>query len=145
MKSTPADHRAAEIHESLVDVITLIEARAQATELVEQRDGLLDHVAEDSQAAAVGLAPSCDGGADAVAREDHPVRIAVVAAVPHDLLGLAQRRADFTADRRDRINQRDQLCHVVAIGCGERAGQRHAVGIDRQMVLGVLSRFMGLL
>ena len=52
----PANHGLADGHEGLVDVVALVEAGAQAPELVEQRQGLLDDVAEDAQAAAVPLA-----------------------------------------------------------------------------------------
>ena len=56
MKSTPADHRAADRHECLVNVIAFVEARAQASELVQQRDRLLDDVPEKPKAAAVFFA-----------------------------------------------------------------------------------------
>src|SRR5450432_1594810 len=103
MKSTPADHRASEAHERLVDVVAFVEACAQATELMEQSDGLFDHVAEDSQSAAVRFSASRDRGGDAAAREDHATVVVVVGAVAPDLLRLAQRSANLAPDRRNRI------------------------------------------
>ena len=49
MKSTPAHHRAADVHESLVDVVALVEPGPEPAELVQQRVGLLDHVAQDPE------------------------------------------------------------------------------------------------
>src|SRR5207237_485572 len=136
MKSTPANHRAAEAHECLVDVIALVEAGAQATELVEQSDRLLDHVAEDSQSAAVRFAASCDRGGDAAAGKNHASVVVVVSAIAHNLLRLAQRSADLALDRWDGVDQRNQLRHVVTVGRRERGRQRNSARIDGQVVLG---------
>src|SRR5687768_11500855 len=65
MEPSPADHRLADDHERLVDVITLVESRTKPAELVQQRDRLLDDVTEDAQPAAVRLAVAREVGADA--------------------------------------------------------------------------------
>jgi len=65
MKPSPADHRAADLHERLVHLGAFVEPRAQAAELVQQRDRLLDDVPEDSQAAAVFFPAAGDRGGDA--------------------------------------------------------------------------------
>jgi len=130
MEPPPAHHRAAESHERFVDVVAFVETRPQATELVEQGQGLLHDVAEDAQAAAVRRVASRDQGGDGATRQLHSMRIGIVAPVAHHFLGLAQRRADLAADRWNRVDQRDQLRDVVAIGCREDRGQRNPAGID---------------
>src|SRR5277367_2688426 len=111
MKSTPANHRAAESHETLVDVVTLIEPRAEPSELVQQSDRLLYHVPKNAQAAAVSFAPTGDGRGDVASRQFHAERVGVVGAISHHFLRLAQRRAGFARNRRDRIDQWNQLRH----------------------------------
>jgi len=67
MEPTPADHRAADIHKCFVDVIAFVKTRTQASELMKQRDALLDDIAIDSQAAAVRRSTAGDRGEDAAA------------------------------------------------------------------------------
>src|SRR5271155_4061432 len=134
MEPTPANHRAAEGHERLVDVISFIESRPESAELMQQGQGLLHHVTEDAQAAAMFLPPTGDGRGDVATRQLHSVGIGVISPVAHHFLRLAQRRARLTANRRNCIDQRDQLRHVVAIGRGENRGKRHAAGIDDDMM-----------
>ena len=122
MKPSPADHRTADIHECFMDVIPLVESSAQSSELMQQCLGLLDHVSEDAQTAAVRLAASSDRGGDAATREFHASMIVVIGAVAHDCLGLTQRRTGLAMNRRDRIHQRDQLRDVVGVGGGQDVG-----------------------
>src|SRR5271154_6589105 len=112
MEPTPAYHRAANGHERLVDIGTFVETRPQAAELMEQRQSLLHDVAKDSQAAAVRLSTPGDSRTDVAARQVHPMLLRVIPSVTHHFLGLAQGRARFARDRRDRIYQRNQLRHV---------------------------------
>ncbi len=128
-----ADH--AQRHERLVDVGAFLVPRPQASHLVEQRQRLLDHVAEHAQSAAVRRVPPRDLGGDGPRRQLQPVRVGVVPTVAGDLPGLSQRRADLPADRRDRVDQRDQLRHVVGVGPGQDRRERDAAGVDRQVVL----------
>jgi hypothetical protein len=94
MEPPPANHRAAESHESLMDVGAFVEACAQSTELVQQRQGLFHDVAEDTQSAAMFLVSPSDSRGDVPTRQFHPVRIRVVSTIAHHFLGLAQRRAE---------------------------------------------------
>src|SRR5581483_4877208 len=98
MESSPADHRATQIHERFVDVSTFVESRPQPSELMQQRLGLLNQVAKDAKPAPVRLSASRDGGSDAAAREDHPSVVVVVRPVAHHVLWLAQWRAGLAAD-----------------------------------------------
>jgi len=134
MKSAPADHRAADVHERFMDVIAFVESGAESSELMKQRLRLLHNIAEDSQPAAVrGVAPG-QAGADCSARQLHSMRIGVVRPVTDHFPGFAHRRPRLAANRRDRIHQRDQLRHVMGVGSSQDVGQGNAVGIDDQMM-----------
>ncbi len=60
----------------------------------------------------------------------------VVAAVGEQLAGLAPGPAASSADRRDGVEQRQQLGDVVAIAAGQGHRERDAVAVDDQVVLG---------
>jgi hypothetical protein len=63
--------------------------------------------------------------------------IVVVAAVGIEMLRAAQRPSPFAADRRHRLERRDQTGHIVAVPAGERHGRRNAVRLDNHVVLAV--------
>lgn len=64
-----------------------------------------------------------------------PVDLVVIAAVGIQVLGATQRLAALAADRRDGLDQRDQLGDVVAVAAGGGRGERDAVRLDDQVVL----------
>lgn len=134
MEPSPAHHRTTERHERLVDVVTLVETSSQAAELMQQGDRLFNHISKDAQTAAMFLPPTGNRRGDAASRQSHSMRIRVVSPIGHHFLRLAQRRADFAGDRRNRIDQRNQLRHVMTIGCGKDGGKRHAAGIDGKVM-----------
>jgi hypothetical protein len=84
-----------------------------------------------------------DARADAAGAEQTSVLVDVVAAVGEQLAGLASRPATPSADRRYRIEQRQQLGDVVAVPAGQRDRERDAVGFDDQVVLRGWPRLTG--
>lgn len=64
-----------------------------------------------------------------------PVDLVVIAAVGVQVLGAAQWLAALAADRRDGLDQRNQLGDIVAVAAGQRRGQRDAVRLDDHVVL----------
>lgn len=64
-----------------------------------------------------------------------PVDLVVIAAVGVQIPGAAQWPAALAADRRDGLDQRDQLGDVVAVAAGGDCRERDAVRLDDQMVL----------
>src|SRR5687768_12855006 len=99
-KTTPADDGTAEAHERFVDVVAFVKARAKASELMEQGDGLLGYPAEDAQAAAVIGVASSDVGGNVPAGQLHTVLFRVIGPVALHKLGLSQRRSNLAANRR---------------------------------------------
>ena len=56
----------------------------------------------------------------------------------HDRLariGVVQRPTRFTRQMRDRLDQRQQLRDVVAVGLGQDGAQRNALRVDAEVVL----------
>ena len=112
----PADHRTRQAHESLVDIRATVVARAQSSELVQPADCPLDRPAVLARAAPVLCSAARDPRCNVATRQRHPVRITVITSIRNNTTRRAQRRADLPPDRRDRVNRRDQLRAVVAVG-----------------------------
>ena len=119
-----------------MDVGSAFVARAQPFEGVQPGEAALDHPAVSAQAGAVGDAAAGDPRGDAPGAQLAPVLVVVVAAVGEQLARRASGPATQAADRRNGIQQRDQLGDVVAVAAGQRDGQRDAAGVAEQMVLG---------
>ena len=86
----------------------------------------------------LGLAAS-DYGFDAALADEAAVLVVVVGAVGDYAVGPAARPSAHTGDRRDGVEERDQLGDVVAVATRERPGERDPGRVDEEMVLGAVS------
>lgn len=82
---------------------------------------------------------ACDHRCDAQLADEAAVFVVVVAAVADDDVGAVAWPADEARDRRDTLQQRDQLGDVVAVAAGERVGERDPGRVDEEVVLGARS------
>ena len=98
-----------------MDIIAAIILDAQPSELVQQGKGLLHDVAVGARPAAVFGVASDKGLADAPIGRRRAMRIAVMPAVAHDFPGFAQGPARLAPEPRNRVDQRQQLGHVVTV------------------------------
>ena len=67
--------------------------------------------------------------------ERAPVRLAVIGAVALHLVGLAARAPALASDRRDALDQVEQLRDVVAVRPRQARRERDALRLDQQVVL----------
>ncbi len=109
-------------------------ANAQASELMQPSDGALHHPTGHAQATAVLGVAASNLGANAAGGQRPAVRLGVIAAVGLDHIGTVTRRARFTGDRRNAVDQGQQLRNIVAVGLGENDRQGNALGIREEMV-----------
>lgn len=126
-----------------MNVCTTFEANAKATEIVEPRVSSFDHPAEFAQATAMLGAPLGDSRSDAALAQASAMRLGIVATIRIDDAWLVQRSATKAANRRHRVNQRQQLGNVVAVCAGQDRVEGDAIGIDEEMMLGTGSRAIG--
>jgi hypothetical protein len=117
-----------------VDVESSFPPGGQSAKLVQQGDGLFDDPAAGVVAVA-GLAAADQrhdpAGADLVA-----VDIVVIAPVGQENIGSPAWSSAASAYRRDRVDQRDQLSDVVAVGAGHDRRERRACSVADQVVFG---------
>ena len=81
-------------------------------------------------------ASSGDHRLDAALPQQATVFVEVVAPVGIQVPRRAARPSSYPPDRRDRVEQRQQLGDVVAVAAGERDGERGSMPVDYQVVLG---------
>lgn len=107
---------------------------------VKRRMSTFDHPAEFAQTTAVLCAAPGDHRFDAAFAKFLAMWFGVVAAIGVDDSGLLKRSATHAANRRNRINERQQLGEVVAVRAGQDCTDGDAVGIDEDVVFGTGTR-----
>ena len=93
-------------------------ADGQALEVVQEREGLLDDVADLAQVLDVRGALAGDHRQNAAALQLTPVGVAVVALVAQKCVGASARTARLPGDGRDSVDQCQGLGDVVDVGRG---------------------------
>jgi hypothetical protein len=119
-----------------VEVGAAFVAGAEPFELVQPGECALDHPADLAQSGAVGDAPSGDHGFDATFPQQAAVLVEVVAPVGVQAPGFAARASPSLPNRRDRVEQGQELGDVVSVAASERHGEWGSVAVDDQVVLG---------
>lgn len=84
----------------------------------------------------MGDATSGDHRLDAALPQQAAVLVEVVAPVGIQAPGSVAGASSQSPDRRDRIQQREELSDVMAVATGERDGKRGSAPVDDHMVLG---------
>jgi hypothetical protein len=119
-----------------VDVGATVVAHQQPAELMEPGEAALHDPALGAEAGTVRAAPSADHRRDAAGAQPSAVGVVVVAAVGEQAAGLLERVPHAAAQRRHRVQQREQLGDVVTVAAGQQAGERDAARFDDEVMLG---------
>jgi len=102
---------------------------------VEPGEGAFDDPAVASESGAVAGVTAGDQRFDAAAPDEATVFVVVVAAVGEHGVRSAAWPAGTAANRRDAVEQREQLGDVVAVRGRERPGERQAAAVYEDVVL----------
>ncbi len=109
---------------------------AQPAMLEQPRDRPLNNPAVDTQSAPVGRATPGQQRQNATPTQLPAVWLGIIGPVSLDPVRSLAGTSHFACDRGNRIDQRQQLCDIVAIRSRDLDGQGNAVGIRDQMMLG---------
>lgn len=118
-----------------MDVITPIEARAQSAILMQPCDGPFHHPAKLSETAAVFLAALGDERNDPALPQSIAVRLRMIGAIAEQRKGSGPGMTHLARDGRDRIDQRDELGHIVAVRSRENGTQWSPAPLGDHMML----------
>lgn len=130
------DQAAREFQEGFVDVGSTFPADTKSFEAVEPGEGALDHPSVGTQAAPMRCAAAGDDGQDQTGSDLVAVGVVVIAAVREYRLRLVARPPGPAADWWDGIEQGHELGDIVAVAAREDDGERGAVSVGDQVVLG---------
>lgn len=130
-----ADEHAGEAQKRLVDRRRALVPHEQSAEAVQPSEGALDDPSKAPQSAAVAGVLARESARDSAAAQFFAVRLRVVRAVGVHDRGSSPRSARLAADRRDAVNESQQLRDVVSIGLREHDRERHAAGVHDDVVL----------
>ena len=114
-------------------------AHSKTMEIMEPSMRTFDYPSIFPEAAAMLGAALCENGFDTPIAQFLPVYVGVVSAIGVDGLRFFQRAASNTADGWNRVNERQQLCDVIAIGTGQDDREWHSICVGSDMVLGARS------
>lgn len=123
-----------------MNVGTSLEARAETTEIVEPGVRTFDHPAILTEPATVFGPALRDHGLDATLTQRTSVSFGIVATIGVDDAGLLKWSTTNTANRRNCINERQQLRDVVDVRAGQDRDDGNAVGVYENVVLGTGAR-----
>lgn len=116
LESSPADHVAARREERLVRVGAAFETDPQSAELMQPAQRPFDDPAVLAQSAAVfGVAMGNHRG-NPTRPQGHPMIVRVVCPIGVEQFRVASGTPRLTADRRNRIDEGNQLCDVMTVG-----------------------------
>jgi hypothetical protein len=119
-----------------VDVAAAFVADVEAAELVDPGEAALDDPAPAAEAGAVlGLASGYAAG-HATLAQTTTVFLVVVGAVGDDQSRASAGSSGAAVDGWYAVEQRFELGDVVAVGAGQRPGERDAACVDEEVVLG---------
>jgi hypothetical protein len=123
-----------------VNVGATLKANAKTTKVVEPCVSTLDHPAKFAETTAV-LGPAlCDHRLNAAFAKFPAMWLRVVAAIGVNDFGLPKRPATYTANRRNGIDERQQLGDVVAVRAAQDGTDGDAIRIDEDVMFGTGSR-----
>ena len=117
-----------------MDIVASVGAQEESAAVVQPGEGAFDDPALAAEAGAVSALAACDHRRDAEPRDQAAVLVVVVAAVGEQRQRSSSRAAGATSHRGDSVEQVEQLRDVVAVGGGQRPGERQPAGVDEQMV-----------
>lgn len=106
----------------------------EAAELMQPRQGSLDHPSVHAESATVLASAARQHGLDTQLHERIAMRIRMVGPISLNTIGTPTGTSALTGDGRNRVNERQKLGYVVPVRTGKYRGERNTVRIGDDMV-----------
>jgi hypothetical protein len=110
-------------------------AHVQAAKPMEPGQRAFDDPPRATEPTAMGRSALGELGVNPAAMQGVAMRLRIVASVALDQRRLADGPTGTAAERRNRVDQRQELGNVVAVGGGQQSGQRDAPRLGENVVL----------
>ncbi len=130
----PADFDTSDRQESIVNIIASFIADAKATILMQPRQRTLHNPSVPPKATSMVGPSFSQERFDDLSPKLSPVRLAVIRSIPQHRNRTSKRPAHLACNRRDGLDQGQQLGHVVPIGSRQSHSQGDAVRVRHQMM-----------
>src|SRR5262247_2157567 len=129
IQSSPTDDTTGHGEQAFVHVRPAFVPQAESSELMQQSLSLLNHVTVNAQAASVIRVSPCQKREDLSSSKGLSMRLRVISAVTQYTFRAISGVTGLPGDRRNGIDEGNQLRDIVPVGPGQLYGQRHAAGI----------------
>lgn len=126
-----------------MNVRTSLETNTEATEVMQPSMRAFDDPAIFAKATAMFGTALGDHRLDTAIAQRLPMSLGIVTTIGIDHTRSVQWVAAQSANRRNRVDQRQQLRDVIDVRAGQDRGERRAVGVGDDVVLGTGSRAIG--
>src|SRR5262249_29463211 len=128
----PADRRAPERYEGLVNVGSLLIPHAQAAKLIQPRKRPLDDPPPPAQATPVHCAARGAHPEKVASSQPLPYGLCVIRAVAENALRPAPRPPSIALDQGNRIDEWQRFFRVMPVATSQADGERHALAISHR-------------
>ena len=112
-----------------MDIIPAFIANTQSAKLMQPGKCAFDHPPENAQPTAVARSALGQNRTDAKLTQRLAMGLAVIGTVALNTIRPPARTPYLARDRRNRLDQRQQLRHVMPVGSGELHRERDSIGI----------------
>lgn len=126
-----------------MNVRTSLETNTEATEVMQPSMRAFHDPAIFAKATAMFGTALCDHRLDTAIAQRLPMSLGIVTTIGIDHTRSVQWVAAQSANRRNRVDQRQQLRDVIDVRAGQDRGERRAVRVGDDVVLGTGSRSTG--
>src|SRR5436853_5942083 len=138
----PTDQRAGEQHKRLVNLWPSLISDTQLAKLMQPREGSLNHPAIHAKAAAMFRVSLRQHWLNSSLPQLQTVRLRIIGPVTLHPFGPLPGSATLAFDRRNGLDQRQQLRHVMRVGGAQNHRQRNALRLSYDVMLAPRFRFI---
>jgi len=117
-----------------MNIITTFITNSQSTKLVQPRKRSLDHPAENSQPAAISRSTFGQKRIYAQLMQCISMGLTVISSITQNAIRSFTRMTYFARNRRNRLNQRQKLSYVMAVGSGDFHRKRDTICVGDKVM-----------